>query len=412
MVAKPGPGHYTYSYPMVGTTYKNRQLYHSLSIFVCAVAFIIGIVNFSYHKSGLKTVSAKVGNNTSTMSTDSNTSVASKLTALSSHVATPVVTPKPPQSLPTDKQHATSITPAVVARTRQASPLSASLYVNPSSQVALQARIWANAHASDAAAMNRLASQPIAQWFGDWNSSIQNDVNSYVASASAAAQLPVLVAYNIPERDCGSYSAGGASNSAAYNSWIQAFAAGIGNRQAIVVLEPDALASMSCLNSSEQANRLQIIANAVHTLKMSTAARVYIDAGNPTWQSAVSIGQRLSAANIASADGFSINISNFTTTNQNISYGNQVSAQINGKHFVIDTSRNGNGPSNDGEWCNPSGRAVGHPPTLQTGVSLVDAYLWIKAPGESDGACGPAVQGTPAPSAGAWWPQYALMLLS
>lgn len=37
-----------------------------------------------------------------------------------------------------------------------------------------------------------------------------------------------------------------------------------------------------------------------------------------------------------------------------------------------------------------------------TGEPALDAYLWIKRPGESDGEC----RGGPA--AGQWWPEYAL----
>ena len=37
------------------------------------------------------------------------------------------------------------------------------------------------------------------------------------------------------------------------------------------------------------------------------------------------------------------------------------------------------------EWCNPHGRALGIPPTCNTGVEQCDAFLWVKIPGESDG---------------------------
>ncbi|MYV59291.1 endoglucanase, partial [Streptomyces sp. SID4931] len=46
----------------------------------------------------------------------------------------------------------------------------------------------------------------------------------------------------------------------------------------------------------------------------------------------------------------------------------------------------------------------GEAPTTQTGDELVDAYLWIKRPGESDGDC------KGGPKAGDWWPEYALGL--
>ena len=51
----------------------------------------------------------------------------------------------------------------------------------------------------------------------------------------------MLVAYNIPFRDCAQYSAGGATSVAEYEAWIDAVAAGIGDREAVVILEPDGL---------------------------------------------------------------------------------------------------------------------------------------------------------------------------
>ena len=43
-------------------------------------------------------------------------------------------------------------------------------------------------------------------------------------------------------------------------------------------------------------------------------------------------------------------------------------------------------------------------PTTQTGLPLVDGYLGVKTPGESDGPCNGG------PRAGQWWPEYALGL--
>jgi endoglucanase len=41
----------------------------------------------------------------------------------------------------------------------------------------------------------------------------------------------------------------------------------------------------------------------------------------------------------------------------------------------------------NGAWCNPRGAGAGERPTTRTASPLVDAYLWIKIPGESDGTC-------------------------
>lgn len=286
------------------------------------------------------------------------------------------------------------------------------LYRDPTSDVQAQAKAWVQAHPSDSVAMNKLISEPLANWYGGWNKDIQKDTNRYVSDASAAGQVPVLVAYNIPHRDCGSYSAGGLSDAQAYASWITQFADGVGHRNAIVLLEPDALAGMDCLSPSDQVERVGMLHEAVMTLKSLTNAKVYLDAGHPDWQSTSVMANRLTQAGIDQADGFSLNISNFINTDNNIIYGTELSAKINNAHFVVDTSRNGNGAAPNGEWCNPSGVKIGNAPTLTTGHELVDAYLWVKSPGESDGSCGEQQAGTNAPPAGEWWPQYALSLLN
>ena len=57
-------------------------------------------------------------------------------------------------------------------------------------------------------------------------------------------------------------------------------------------------------------------------------------------------------------------------------------------HFVIDSGRNGvsNMRSNCANWCNARGAGIGVPPTAKTAIpSLIDAYYWLKTPGESDG---------------------------
>jgi endoglucanase len=251
--------------------------------------------------------------------------------------------------------------------------------------------------------MDVLAAQPTAQWFGGWNGDVQQAARTAVGAAAAQGQTPVFVAYNIPGRDCGGYSAGGSNSPDGYRSWISSLAAGIGSNSAIVILEPDALAGITCLSQGDQQTRLSLLSQAVDILKNNSNTKVYLDAGHSGWVDAGTMASRLKSSNINRADGFALNTSNFSATQSEIGYGTDLSSQLGGKHFVVDTSRNGNG--SNGEWCNPSGRAVGEKPTFQTGNTLVDAYLWAKVPGESDGNCNGG------PSAGAWWPDYALGLV-
>jgi endoglucanase len=293
----------------------------------------------------------------------------------------------------------------VAAPATEVNPLTGvTWYVDPNSNAAQQVRAWQTSDPVDAAEMEKIAVEPQADWFGDWSGDVQQAVAARVATIRAAGAMPMLVAYDIPLRDCGSYSSGGATSATAYRTWIRAFAAGIGSSPAVVILEPDALAGMDCLSSSDQATRLSLLADAISVLGTHAGVLVYLDAGNSAWQSASIMASRLGGAGVAGARGFALNVSNFLTTDAEIAYGNAVSTLVGGKHFIVDTSRNGLGPAPDGAWCNPSGRALGDRPTAATGQPLADAYLWVKRPGESDGTCNGG------PGAGSWWASYALGL--
>lgn len=307
-------------------------------------------------------------------------------------------TPTIPQPLPTTQ---TAILPS-----QSGNPLAGTQFFNDqdSNPAAAQQAQWAATRPSDALMMDKIASQPKAMWMGNWINDIQSTVHSIIQKALADHKLPIFVAYNIPGRDCGNYSAGGSSTQQAYQSWIDGFAAGIGFNKAAIILEPDALAQITCLSTEDQQNRLTLLSYAVKKFKSLGQTVVYLDAGNSGWINASEMAKRLTQADVSFADGFSINVSNFATTLDSVKYGKQISALINNKHFVIDTSRNGNGPTPDNQWCNPPGRALGVKPSSQTDDTQIDAYLWIKYPGESDGTCNGG------PQAGAWYPDYALGL--
>lgn len=278
------------------------------------------------------------------------------------------------------------------------------LYVDPHSPAAQAAAGMRQSHPHDAAELDKIAKQSQADWFGDWNSTstVRQTVADRRRRIRQAGAMPVFVAYDIPLRDCGSYSAGGASSPASYKLWIRNFAAGIGTAPAAVIVEPDALAGMDCLSPTDQSTRLSLLRYAVRTLTSHPKTAVYLDAGHSGWISVEEMARRLRAADVADARGFSLNVSNFDRTRVERRYGAQLSAATGGKHFVIDTSRNGLG--SDGSWCNPPGRALGHRPTVNTRHPDIDAYLWIKRPGESDGTCNGG------PPAGQWWTDYAVGL--
>ncbi|MEN0128793.1 MAG: glycoside hydrolase family 6 protein [Brevundimonas sp.] len=380
------------------------------------------------------------------------------------------------------------------------------LYVDPHSTTVEAARHLRGQAKKDALL---LAGVPSANWFTKGTpAEVKRDVRKLVDHTGKA--VPVLVAYNIPFRDCALYSAGGAADPAAYKKWIDGFAAGIGNRKAVVVLEPDGLGIIpwyttingelehcqppeydpATTDRDAAAERFDMLGYAVDRLKQQPNAAVYLDGTGPSWLGAGDAADRLVKAGVQRADGFFLNVSNYEYTQNNVTYGTWVSKCIEyathvvpgdfancgnqywsggpannwtgqalsnqgiwsptatdpalntagiesrydlqlgnalpSTHFVVDTSRNGKGPwaapagkYPDAEtWCNPPGRGLGARPTTSTGNALVDALLWIKVPGESDGQCFRGLGGPQDPerqmvdpAAGQWFPEQARELI-
>ncbi len=262
----------------------------------------------------------------------------------------------------------------------------------------------------------QIASRPTAVWVTPDSDAVYLQARTITEDATERGKVPVLVAYNLPARDCGLYSSGGASNIDTYLHWLGSFAAGIGSRKAVVVLEPDAIAHSleGCSGSKSATERYRLLREAVKILKRQPGVKVYVDGGNASWiEDLDALAQALRASGVAQADGFALNVSNFETTERSTTYGSELSERLDGAHFVIDTSRNGAGPpppasdpADHANWCNPTGVRLGTPPSTATGDPLVDAHLWVKQPGDSDGACRKG-----APAAGSWWTAYAAQLL-
>lgn len=283
------------------------------------------------------------------------------------------------------------------------------LFVDPEGAAPDQVRAYrAEGKLAQAAAADRIAAQPQPEWVTGSAEDVAGEVGPYLQRARAAGGRPLLVGYAVPGRDCGAgYSGGGAADAAAYEAWSTAFAESLRGSGAIVVLEPDAIPHAlqgSC--DQDPSARYALLADA--TAKLADAgAVVYLDAGHPGFTGDVAAtADALRRSGVARAAGFSLNVANFLSTADNVRYGTAISRALGGRtHFVIDTSRNGAAEEADG-FCNPPGRRLGQPPTLNPGIPLVDALLWIKRPGESDGDCGGG-----APTAGEWYADYALSLV-
>jgi endoglucanase len=396
-------------------------------------------------------------------------------------------------------------------------------YIPPPNRDAIRqiAQLLARHNRTDARLITEMIATPQAAWFTKGTpKSVRQDVRVTVRLAAATHTVPVLVAYNIPFRDCAQFSAGGATSVQEYKDWIDGFAAGIGNGQAVVILEPDGLGIIPWYNpyggadgssalewcqpaeanpATAAADRFALMNYAVDALKAKPNVSVYLDGTHSAWLAVGDTAHRLVQAGVARADGFYLNVSNYHFTANLVQYGTWISSCIataatsgdfvgcpnqywNGgphpakiadllgewtgvalssygewsdaadnpalntsginlryanmlgatqptTHFVVDTSRNGKGPwqppagvyPDPQDWCNPPDRGLGLRPTAETGIPLLDAYLWVKIPGESDGECtrglGPAGTtidpewGRVDPAAGGWFPEMALDLV-
>ncbi|MBB5779141.1 glycoside hydrolase family 6 protein [Nonomuraea jabiensis] len=325
-------------------------------------------------------------------------------------------------------------------------------YVQPDTDAARQARTWsAQGRTADAALMRSLSQVPQAIWLaGGSPADVSRTVREAAAQAAGGRTVPVFVTNNIPGRDCWN---GGAPDTASYRAWIDAVAEGIGNRPAVVALEPSGLARMpgspECPRGGESAavQRYADLSYAVETLTGLARTGVYLDGGLAGWPAFTQIADRLVNAGAVRADGFYVNAVGYRQTARSLTYAAKLSRCVYLRaasgtascadaalaavpddapglpHFVVDTSRNGTGewqpPAGrfrvPDEWCNPPGRGAGARPSADTGKPLADAYLWLNSPGFSNGQCtrgtpGPAdpVYGIVTPASGQWWPDQAL----
>ena len=248
--------------------------------------------------------------------------------------------------------------------------------------------------------LQKIFESPISFWYGDnpkkSKEYLANSIRRLIKRAKP--QLPILVTYNIPFRDIGQHSRGGADSREKYLDYIRRFSEGVGDNKPIVIFEPDALPHCSLLSDEDKNTRLELMREGLQLLTDSCSALVYIDVGHSGWLQPEEVVELLDKVSNPNVRGFSVNVSNYRTTEESLRWARKICKWRENDYFVIDTSRNGNGP-NENEWCNPKGRALGTKPTCETDYKKCDAYLWVKIPGESDGKCNGG------PRAGKFWPE-------
>nr|3RPT_A Chain A, Endoglucanase E-2 [Thermobifida fusca]3RPT_X Chain X, Endoglucanase E-2 [Thermobifida fusca] len=260
-------------------------------------------------------------------------------------------------------------------------------YVNPN----MSSAEWVRNNPNDPRTpviRDRIASVPQGTWHNQHNpGQITGQVDALMSAAQAAGKIPILVVNPDPGGDMDNGFEEG-------KQWIDEFAAGLKNRPAYIIVDPGG--SGGDPEIAEAAWRFAAYAG--KALKAgSSQARIYFDAGHSAWHSPAQMAAALQRADISnSAHGIATNTSNYRWTADEVAYAKAVLSAIGNPSLraVIDTSRNGNGPAGN-ESCDPSGRAIGTPSTTNTGDPMIDAFLWIKLPGEADGCIAGAGQFVP-----------------
>jgi Glycosyl hydrolases family 6 len=260
---------------------------------------------------------------------------------------------------------------------------------------------------------------------------------------------PVIAIRAMVHSGCRGYDGGGAWNdpgpNGLYKPWIDAFVKSLGrtwagpgrfryrdsgpypdsdfraiDRQAMVIIEPDALALMGkisgCLTKTARAHRYALLSYAAQKLGAMPGVMTYIDAGASDWLRVGEAVSMLRKAGVKYVRGFALNATHFEYSKSELRFGNAVAKKL-GEHFVVNTAENANGPlprrfwksgSVRSKWCNPKNAGLGTQPTTNTGSPYADAFLWISRPGiSSNGKNGKSECGR-GPLDNVWWEPRAL----
>ncbi|CAK4074758.1 unnamed protein product [Aphanomyces euteiches] len=219
-------------------------------------------------------------------------------------------------------------------------------------------------------ALEVMKTNAIATWYID---TYNADIKGLLAACTNA--IPSIVIYGLPNKDCGpgGFSQGGGNkNTADYSAWIQKLV-DVGDREVIYILEPDAIGFASrdtgCGATYNYAANLKV---AVGLLSANKNAHLYVDLSPwATQASAVKILKDLMAAgNLA---GLALNTDQYLSNDKLTKLCQTYSTALGGNLH-----------------CRMVQCAIGRrrPSTHRpNGNPLVDYYLWIKQPGESDGQC-------------------------
>ncbi|KAI8915653.1 cellobiohydrolaseII [Gorgonomyces haynaldii] len=396
---------------------------------------------------------------------------------------TPSNTPGSPSNSPTT----TSAVPQPTVYPKGVNPyVGAKGFINPEYVASVDLSISKEPSIKDAAEKVKQFSSAI--WIDTMKNLERIPVNMKLAAKQASADAPVViqfVVYDLPGRDCNALASNGeipTGGLATYKAdYIDKFAKLLAdnadpNVRVVLIIEPDSLPNLATnLNNprcaAAQDDYYSGVAYALAKLTMPNVF-MYIDCAHGGWLGWPDNRQKIGpiftkAIDLAKTLNPKVQVNGFATSTANISPFNangtapatdgQLQLQ-NGEYvfqgnpcidenlytsklaplffqqglptrFIVDTGRSGQAGIRKhwGSWCNIKGMGIGERPRADP-APLIDAFVWIKPPGESDGISGP--QGVPrldgfcdpttyngadsmdgAPQAGEWFHEQFVMLV-
>ena len=251
---------------------------------------------------------------------------------------------------------------------------------------------------ADRATFDKLLSVPRFRWFGAWNANPRDAASSYIQEVTHGNQdigVQIGIFRLVPFEHAACSRLPTSSEISAYRDWIVQFAAGIGSARVALLLQPDMPFTL-CLPRHSPID-LQLISWTVQQFTALAHTTVYIDAGAGDWMKPGTMASMLKRAGVAQARGFALDLTHFDSTPHEVAYGKKILAAlarkgVRGKHFVVDTSKNGRPFTTQahkraflsGKVCasrtSTACVTLGQPPTTNTGNAAVDAYLWLGRP--------------------------------
>ena len=162
---------------------------------------------------------------------------------------------------------------------------------------------------------------PVAFWYGTKEHKRVSKTDKLEKSLKrllkrSLPQLPYFVLYNMPNRDIGQYSKGGAKTGANYFLFLQEFCRGINGHSPIIIFEPDAIPHTTMMDKEQAEYRFNIMKEGLTILTEESDAYVYVDVGHSNWLDPSQAHELLSKVWVKGCRGFSVNVSNYRSTEE------------------------------------------------------------------------------------------------